>query len=243
VLQNSNGQVAIWQMSGTTIDQAVFAQYQGAAANPGTAWQVKGTGDYFGNGDSDIVLQNANGQVAIWEMNGSTIEQAAMVQYQGATANPGPGWQVVGTGALSNGGTSDIVLQNSNGMVAVWEMSGATITQATVVSNPGTSWDVIDGTMRFIYAGAAGETLAATPPAPDEFVFDSFAAGTHTITGFNPAQDLIAFSSSEFGSSAAVAAATSAVAGGSMINLGAGSTLLLPGVDPAALHASNFVLT
>jgi hypothetical protein len=33
------------------------------------------------------------------------------------------------------------------------------------------------------------------------------------------------------------------MAGGSMINLGGGSTLLLPGVDPTALHASNFVLT
>jgi hypothetical protein len=244
VLQNSNGQVAVWQMSGAVIDQAVYAQYQGATANPGTAWQVKGTGDYFGNGDSDIVLQNANGQVAIWEMtNGNTIETAAMVQYQGATANPGTNWQVVGTGALTNGGTSDIVLQDSNGAVAVWEMSGATITQATIVANPGTSWGVIDGTMRFIYAGAAGETLAATPPAPDEFVFNSFAAGAHTITGFDPLHDEIAFSSSEFGSYAAVEAATSAVAGGSMINLGGSSTLLLPGVDPAALHASNFVLT
>jgi len=74
-------------------------------------------------------------------------------------------------------------------------------------------------------------------------VFDSFAAGTHTITGFDPTRDLIAFSSPELGSYAAVAAATSAVAGGSMIALGGGSSLLLPGVDPAALHAGNFVLT
>ena len=74
-------------------------------------------------------------------------------------------------------------------------------------------------------------------------MFDSFAAGTHTITGFDPTRDLIAFSTSEFASWAAVQAVTSAVSGGSMINLGGGSSLLLPGVDPAAFHASNFVLT
>jgi phospholipase/lecithinase/hemolysin/plastocyanin len=243
VLQNTDGTVGIWEMNGNTITQAAVAQYQGATANPGPDWKVMGTGNYFGNGDSDIVLQNGNGQVAIWEMNGGTIEQASMVQYQGSTANPGSDWHVVGTGALSNGGTSDIVLRNTDGTVALWEMSGATITQPAALADPGTSWGVIDGTMRFIDAGAAGETLAATPAAADEFVFDSFAAGTHTITGFDPTRDLIAFSSPELGSYAAVAAATSAVAGGSMIALGGGSSLLLPGVDPAALHAGNFVLT
>jgi hypothetical protein len=37
-----------------------------------------------------------------------------------------------------------------------------------------------------------------------------------------------------------VEAATTALAGGAMINLGHGSSLLLPGVNPTSLHASNF---
>ena len=39
-------------------------------ANPGANWKVVGTGDFTGDGHSDdILLQNTNGNVAIWEMN------------------------------------------------------------------------------------------------------------------------------------------------------------------------------
>jgi hypothetical protein len=87
-----------------------------------------------------------------------------------------------------------------------------------------------------------GETLVATSATPDEFVFTSFAAGSHTISGFNPVQDMIAFSKAQFASFTNVQAATSAISGGAMINLGKGSSLLLPGVNPASLHASDFAL-
>ena len=96
--------------------------------------------------------------------------------------------------------------------------------------------------MRFIYSTSANETLAATPATPEEFVFTSFAAGSHTISGFNPMQDMIEFSKAQFASFADVQAATSAISGGAMINLGNGSSLLLPGVDAGSLHASNFAL-
>jgi hypothetical protein len=46
----------------------------------------------------------------------------------------------------------------------------------------------------------------------------------------------------QFPSFADVQAATSAVSGGAMINLGNGSSLVLPGVEAGSLHASNFVL-
>ena len=83
--------------------------------------------------------------------------------------------------------------------------------------------------MRFIYSTSANETLAATPATPDEFVFTSFAAGPHTISGFNPVQDMIEFSKAQFASFTEVQAATSAISAGAMINLGNGSSLLLPG--------------
>ena len=111
-----------------------------------------------------------------------------------------------------------------------------------LVSNPGTGWNVLDNIMQFIYSEAANETLAATPATPDEFVFTSFAAGSHTIDGFNPVQDVIEFSKAQFASFTDVQAATSAISGGAMINLGNGSSLLLPGVDAGSLHASNFAL-
>ena len=76
---------------------------------PRTSWHVEGTGDFNDDGKSDIVLQNSNGSVAVWEMNGGQISQSGVV------ANPGPSWHVEGTGDFNGDGKSDIVLQNSNG--------------------------------------------------------------------------------------------------------------------------------
>ena len=50
-------------------------------------------------------------------------------------------------------------------------------------------------------------------------------------------QDVIEFSKAQFASFTDVQVATSAISGGAMINLGNGSSLLLPGVNPASLHA------
>ncbi len=79
-------------------------------------------------------------------------------------------------------------------------MNGTNIIGGGLVGNPGTGWNVLDNNMRFIYSTSANETLAATPASPDEFVFTSFAAGSHTISGFNPVQDMIEFSKAQFAS-------------------------------------------
>ena len=42
-------------------------------ANPGPSWKAIGTGDFNDDGHSDILWQNTNGQVAIWEMNGTNV--------------------------------------------------------------------------------------------------------------------------------------------------------------------------
>ena len=79
-------------------------------------------------------------------------------------------------------------------------------------------------------------------PPREEFVFTSYAAGTHTISGFDPVQDIVELNRAQFASFAAVQTATTAITGGAMIDLGGGSSLLLPGVNPTSLHAGNFAL-
>jgi hypothetical protein len=232
VLQNDNGAVAIWELNGSTIHQS------GVVADPGPTWHIKGSGDFYGDDKADILWQDDNGTVAVWEMNGTTIAQSGVV------GDPGPTWHVVGTGDFNTDGKTDIVLQNDNGAVAIWEMNGTTIAHSAVVANPSTAWSVTgDDTMRFIHSVSAGETLTATPTTPEEFLFTNYAAGVHTITGFDPVQDMIELSKVQFASFTDVQAATTPVAGGAMINLGHGSSLLLPGVNPTSLHPSNFALT
>jgi hypothetical protein len=155
-------------------------------------------------------------------------------------ANPGPTWHIEGIGDFNGDGLADIQWQNDDGTVAIWEMNGTDIIGGGVVSPAGTNWNVVNDNMQFIYSTATNETLAATPTSPDEFVFTNFAAGAHTITGFNPVQDIIEVSKVQFESFADVQAAMTATAAGASINLGGGSSLLLAGINPASLHASNF---
>ena len=83
--QNSDGQAAIWNISGG-------APVGGGTVspNPGPSWKAIGTGDFYDNGLSDILWQNANGQPAVWEMNGTSLIGGGMVG-----ANPGSSWRLV----------------------------------------------------------------------------------------------------------------------------------------------------
>ena len=154
LLQNTNGAVAIWDMNGangtTVADSAVVA-------NPGANWKAVGTGDFNDDGHSDILLQNTNGAVAIWEMNGAngtTVADSAVV------ANPGANWKVVGTGDFNGDGHSDILLQNTNGNVAIWEMSGVSATSSAVLGDPGPNWHAIgtNGGSDILLQNTSGQT-------------------------------------------------------------------------------------
>jgi hypothetical protein len=58
--------------------------------NPGLSWHAIGTGDYYGNGHSDILWQNTSGEVYIWEINGTSVIGGASL------GNPGSSWHPIG---------------------------------------------------------------------------------------------------------------------------------------------------
>jgi hypothetical protein len=49
-------------------------------------------GDYNGDGNSAILLQNTNGEIKIWNQNGTDVNDSAEI------GNPGPSWRVIGAG-------------------------------------------------------------------------------------------------------------------------------------------------
>jgi FG-GAP-like repeat len=152
LLQNTSGAVAIWDMNGTSVASSAVV------ANPGLSWKAVGTGDFNDDGHSDILLQNTNGTVAIWEMNGAngtTIADSAVV------ASPGPNWKVVGTGDFNGDGDPDILLQNTSGAVAIWEMHGTNLMSSGLVStNLGPSWHAIgtNGGSDILFQNTSGQT-------------------------------------------------------------------------------------
>jgi phospholipase/lecithinase/hemolysin len=137
--RDNSGNVAIWEMNGT----AVLNQATSFVANvPGGSWAIAGTGDFNGDGKSDILWHDTSGNVAIWEMNGTTI----LNQATSFVANVGGTWSIVGIGDFNGDGMSDILWHDTSGNVAIWEMNGTTIlNQATsfVANVPGGNWSIV----------------------------------------------------------------------------------------------------
>jgi microcystin-dependent protein len=134
--QNSSGQAATWEMSGTNVIGGGPVN-----PNPGPNWHVVGTGDFNDDGQSDILWQNANGQASIWEMNGNSLIGGGPV-----SPNPGPTWKAVGTGDFTGDAFADDILwQNtSTGQASIWEMNGNTLLGGgPVTPNPGLAWKAI----------------------------------------------------------------------------------------------------
>ena len=56
-----------------------------ALANPGPSWHVKEAEDTDGDGKADILWQNADGTLAVWLMDGTSV-----AAFGPALVDPGP---------------------------------------------------------------------------------------------------------------------------------------------------------
>src|SRR5262249_20075297 len=99
---------------------------------------VIGTGDFNGDGKSDIVWQNTDGLPVIWLMNGTTMLGGAVLP------NSGPSWHAIGTSDFNGDGKADIIWQNDDGSPFIWEMNGASLIGAFGLPNPGPTWHIKD---------------------------------------------------------------------------------------------------
>ena len=81
-----------------------------------TSWHIVGTGDFKSDGVPDILWQNDNGAVSIWD--DSDVNRGHIIAGPGALP---AGWHIAGTGDFDGNGTSDILWHNDNGLVSVWD--------------------------------------------------------------------------------------------------------------------------
>jgi hypothetical protein len=99
-------------------------------------WKIKATGDFNGDGDSEIIWQHDSNNL------GSNVTFAGAV----GPFNPGADWQIKGVGDFDGDGKSDIIWQQSGGQAAMWLMDGTDTTFVGAVGpfNPGASWHIED---------------------------------------------------------------------------------------------------
>jgi Ca2+-binding RTX toxin-like protein len=83
----------------------------------GPEWKVVGTGDFNGDGFSDILLRNNEGWVTNWlgTANGGFVNNGA-----NASFSIPPDWQIDSIGDYNGDGADDILLRNSSGWLTNW---------------------------------------------------------------------------------------------------------------------------
>ncbi len=135
--RDTSGNVAIWEMNGT----AVLNPNSSFVGNvPTPQWSIVGTGDFNADAKGDLLWQDTSGNVAIWEMNGTTV----LNQNSSFVANVPSQWSIKGTGDFNGDGKTDILWQDSSGNVAIWEMNGTTILNqsSSFVGNVPSQWTI-----------------------------------------------------------------------------------------------------
>src|SRR5208282_151976 len=141
--RDTSGDVAIWEMNGTTILNPT-ATYV-ATVSTASGWTIVGTGDFNGDGYGDILWRDTSGDVAIWLMNGTTILNPTTSYV--ATVPTASGWTIVGTGDFNGDGKTDILWHDTSGDVAIWEMNGTTILNPTtsyVATVSPSTWTIVE---------------------------------------------------------------------------------------------------
>ena len=141
IFQNNVGQIYVWCLDGT--GSAVSGNGSGLKVGVSPRflyggglgdWRVVACTDMNGDGNADLVLQNAAGQIYLWLLDGTanTINFAT-----GAGLKPGSkflysssfgGWRIAACTDVNGDGIPDLVFQNSVGQIYVWTLDGTATT-------------------------------------------------------------------------------------------------------------------
>jgi hypothetical protein len=140
---NSTGQNHFYMMNGATVISSVSTS---TVPDPDN-WKAAGSGDYNGDGNSDILWRHATtGQNHLYLMNGATILNSVST----VTVPTPDDWKVVGSGDYNGDGNSDMLFRNvgvggSSGQNWIYMMDGPTVIAAggvTTISD--LTWEIVN---------------------------------------------------------------------------------------------------
>jgi serralysin len=127
--RNDSGTLALWEMDGPLITNAATS---GIASAPDASWHIAGLGDFYGDGNTDILWHNDSGELTIWRMNGNQI-----VGWDDIRCAPDASWSLVGVADLDGDGKSDMIWRNDHYLLqAIWIMDGTAVITPYAASCP-----------------------------------------------------------------------------------------------------------
>ena len=126
----ASGATALWGVQGSSItSQSTIGFVDGT-------WTLATTGDFNGDGKSDLIWLHNDGVAVEWQMNGASIGNAAVI------GTLDPTWHIAGAGDFNRDADADLVWRNDNGAIAVWSMNGASATGSSVIGFVDNTWTI-----------------------------------------------------------------------------------------------------
>ena len=107
-------------------------------SRPATGWQVIQTGDFNGDGKSDLVWQHTDGSTVAVAHERAHVDESR--------SRAGAGERLDGlfrSGDFNDDGKSDLVWRHTDGSTGLWLMDGLTWTSHAVVLGPATGWSLV----------------------------------------------------------------------------------------------------
>ncbi|MFL6799899.1 MAG: G1 family glutamic endopeptidase [Xanthobacteraceae bacterium] len=117
-------------------------------------WSLVSQRDFNGDGFSDFLWRNTNGDVAMWLMLGNHPTSTALL---GSVPS---NWTVIGAGDYNGDSMADILWRDTNsGTVAIWFMNGLQLVSSTVLGQVPSNWSVIqaDGNGNIFWRNNTGD--------------------------------------------------------------------------------------
>ena len=152
--QMASGQLRLWPSTGDlSADSRLFTTATSRIVGGG--WTLTNvpriiTGDFNGDGRTDVIQQLTNGQLKIWPSTGDI--SADNLLFTSATARiVGSGWTQANipriiTGDFNGDGRTDIIAQLTDGILRAWSSSGDVSADSRLFPGPvrlvGTGWTV-----------------------------------------------------------------------------------------------------
>jgi hypothetical protein len=115
--RNANGELGEWVSNGGA-GATGFNKLDLGNVDP--SWAIQGTGDFNGDGTSDILWQNTNSDIAIWY----SVSTGGYSPVDLGVEDPS--WSIQRIGDFNADGKADIWWRNANGEVGVWLSNGGT---------------------------------------------------------------------------------------------------------------------
>lgn len=233
--QHDDGSVAVWLTNGL----GTGPMAGGIMGNPGVSWKIVGSGDFNDDGAADFLWRNDDGSIATWLMNRTGTGPVA----GGVIGRPEDGMHVRHASDVNGDGRDDLILQGDDGSVEAWMLNatGTGVSGRSSIGRADSSWNVVgDDGPRFLHGVGHGTDDVVASNEREWFDYDDGVAAVRTIRNFDVTQDVLVLNRPRFEDLHDVLERIAVVPTGSLISLSHDGYILLEGIRPGDLRASNF---